>query len=297
MAEKLRLYWLHALTSLHVGAGQGVGFIDLPIIREKVTGWPLVPGSAVKGVRRDHAVDSSAECRLINSAFGRSDEEGQKDNSGSLVFTDARLACLPVRSLLGTFAWITSPLALRRLWRDLDAADLTGDLPAHCTINDERIHVCQKTTSALQSSDDKVYLEDLNFTAQPCPTAQAWGEKISSWIFPGDTNWQRLFIQRFAILSDNHFDFLCETATEINTRIRIDQDRKTVAGGALWYEEALPAESILAGLIWCDRIFPKGAATQEELLQTFCTEELALQIGGKATIGKGRVRCLFTHGG
>ena len=39
-----KMYWLHALTPLHVGAGRGVGFIDLPIMREKVTNWPLVPG-------------------------------------------------------------------------------------------------------------------------------------------------------------------------------------------------------------------------------------------------------------
>ena len=49
-----KIYWLEAITPLHVGTGRGVGLIDLPIIREKVTGWPLVPGSSVKGVIRDY---------------------------------------------------------------------------------------------------------------------------------------------------------------------------------------------------------------------------------------------------
>src|SRR5688572_24809920 len=41
MPDNTRVYWLQALTPLHVGAGRGVGYIDLPIMREKVTQWPL----------------------------------------------------------------------------------------------------------------------------------------------------------------------------------------------------------------------------------------------------------------
>lgn len=35
-----RLILLHALTPLHVGTGQAVGKVDLPIAREKATGFP-----------------------------------------------------------------------------------------------------------------------------------------------------------------------------------------------------------------------------------------------------------------
>lgn len=49
-----RRYWIHTMTPLHVGTGRGVGYIDLPIAREKVTNWPCIPGSAVKGVVADH---------------------------------------------------------------------------------------------------------------------------------------------------------------------------------------------------------------------------------------------------
>jgi CRISPR-associated protein Cmr4 len=60
--------------------------------------------------------------------------------------------------------------------------------------------------------------------------------------------------------------------------------------GALWYEESVPAESILAGVVWCDRVYPKDApVTPEKLLSTYC-KTVSLQIGGKATVGKGRVR-------
>ncbi|MFO1429291.1 MAG: type III-B CRISPR module RAMP protein Cmr4 [Candidatus Competibacteraceae bacterium] len=299
MAKPLRIFWLHALTPLHVGTGQGVGFIDLPVMREKATGWPLVPGSAVKGVRRDAADDGNTDKSLFKAAFGQADPgegESEQDNAGSLVFTDARLVCLPVRSLLGTFAWVTAPLVLQRLRRNLEAAGEAEELPKKFDIGGEQAHIAEKPFSVLGSEDGKVYLEDLDFPTKSCSTAQSWAEKLAEWIFPGDATWQALFIERFVVLPNDSFNFLCGTATEVNARIRIDQQTKTVAGGALWYEESLPAETILAGMVWCDRVLPKDTATPEDLLGTYCSGELKLQIGGKATIGKGRVRCLFSGG-
>jgi CRISPR-associated protein Cmr4 len=101
------------------------------------------------------------------------------------------------------------------------------------------------------------------------------------------------------ILPNEVFDFLTETGTEVVTRTRIDEKTKTVTNGALWNEENLPAESILAGLISCDRVYrkpenPSDATTEETLLQEFTEKTLQLQIGGNATIGRGRIRCLFS---
>ena len=45
-------YWIHAVTPLHVGAGRGLGYIDMPIAREKATNWPYIPGSSIKGVMK-----------------------------------------------------------------------------------------------------------------------------------------------------------------------------------------------------------------------------------------------------
>ena len=50
-----RIFHLHALSALHVGTGQSIGAIDLPIARSRATNLPLVPGSALKGVLRDEA--------------------------------------------------------------------------------------------------------------------------------------------------------------------------------------------------------------------------------------------------
>lgn len=42
-----RIFHLHALSALHVGTGQGIGAVDLPIARSRATNLPLVPGSAL----------------------------------------------------------------------------------------------------------------------------------------------------------------------------------------------------------------------------------------------------------
>ena len=77
----------------------------------------------------------------------------------------------------------------------------------------------------------------------------------------------------------------------MHTRVKIEDATKTVAEGALWTEESLPAESILAGIVQCDRVFgPVGTGiTEVSLLDRFAKEPLTLQIGGKATVGRGRI--------
>src|SRR6266704_3678945 len=112
------LTFVHALSPLHAGTGQGVGVIDLPIAREKATGLPFLPGSSLKGPLRA-SLDNLEQRRAI---FGpETTEINSEDNYASSVqFSDQRLLLLPVRSLAGTFAWVTSPFVLRRLLRDME---------------------------------------------------------------------------------------------------------------------------------------------------------------------------------
>lgn len=296
-----RMYWIHAITPLHIGSGRGVGFIDLPIMREKVTSWPLVPGSAVKGVMREHFIREFTgdkkemdqdKRKLVDAAFGKWGAD--IGNAGSLVLSDARVVCLPVRSLYGTFAFATCPLVLERLKRDLDLT-LHESKPIEKSFEDDEIVV---TTGSKVERDGKVLLEDLDFDIiTDSGETNQWAGLLAQFLFADNPAWQGIFKERFAILSNNCFNFLSKTGTEVNARIKINQDKKIVEGGALWYEEALPSETILAGLVWCDKDYSSKGLKEETIIETFCPErDLNLQIGGKATVGKGRVRCLFTKG-
>lgn len=291
---KTRLYWLHCLSPTHAGIGRGVGYIDLPIDRDAVTNWPIIRGSGFKGVWADHfraTEENRKKDPLLKAAFGLTGAADNEANSGALIPTDARLVCLPVRSFRGTFAWTTSPLCLQTLRRTLTLAGITDLPPVPAIATDGQCHVAG---NALIESG-KVFLEDLDFAGTDNPDAKHWAERIGQWVFGPNDPWKSEFQKRFVVLPDLAFDYLCETGTEVHTRVRIDDNTKTVAKGALWTEESLPAETILMGLIQCDRVFGKNGddITPDGLLDHFAKEPLTLQIGGKATVGRGQVRCVF----
>ena len=282
---KSTLYYLHALSALHVGTGQGAGVIDLPIAREKASHLPYVPGSGLKGVLREELrpEDNAGKPRW-EALFGP--ERIQDDNgfAGALTVNDARLLCLPVRSLEGTFAWATCPFVLARYAREAQWLSLgtpnISDLP-----NDETASV---TTDSVLTHQDKLVLEDLDLATGK--TAVEWAKHFAEAVFASDPDWQTLFKQRFAILPDGVFDFLAETATEVRARIRIDPERRTVAKGALWYEENLPAESILYGVVGAERARHKDInATAEDMLRDIPQGPIRLQLGGKASVGRGQI--------
>jgi len=289
-----RMYWIHALTPLHVGSGRGVSFVDLPIMREKATGWPIIPGSTVKGVWRDHVEQGEMDQALVAAAFGLASDKDD-DHAGSLAISDARIVLFPVRSVYGTFAFASSPLVLSRLARDIRVANGGNPPTVPATVPEGTVLT---TTGSEVVQGQRVFFEDLDFTANADATADGWADYLGRILFGSDGagNFQQMLRQRFVIIPNSSFDYLCEQGTEVNARIRIDDNKKTVAPGALWYEECLPAESVLAGVVWCERVYGVRR-TPEELLSEFCTRPMDVQLGGKATVGKGYVRCLFSGRG
>jgi CRISPR-associated protein Cmr4 len=277
---KSKLLLIQAISPLHAGTGQGVGVIDLPIAREKATGIPFLPGSTLKGVFRDACTDDTKRTNI----FGP-DTNNAELHAGAVTFTDARLLLLPVRSLKGVFAWVTSPLLLRRLKRDAqDAAPLSFKVPAPaentCCVT-EPCGLNMKVDSA-----QKVILEDLSLNPDFTQTADvsAWAGWLGQKLFPGDDAAQDDLKSRLCIVSDDTLAFLLETATEINARIAIDDDKKTVKKGQLWYEEALPSETVLVSLVVAATV----KSNPTEVFET--VDDIAkktMQFGGKATVGRG----------
>lgn len=286
-----RMLFLHALSPLHAGTGQGAGAIDLPVAREKATGLPYLPGSSLKGVLRDACKDGETRKKI----FGP-DKDGAHEHAGSVQFSDQRLLLLPVRSLRGTFAWVTSPYILRRCLRDAEniiGLDKTPEIPLPDSPDSiDRSHVTDDEC-AITLDDHRVIFEDLDFTAVPDENVRAWAEWVGKRIFPDDTDWQKMLAARFCVVHDDVMGFLLETATEVFARIRLREDAKTVDKNALWYEEALPAETILSGLVFATPV-KAGPAVVFEILEGLMKKPL--QLGGKATVGRGLCRLQMTGG-
>lgn len=274
------LTFVHALSPLHAGTGQGIGVIDLPIAREKATNLPYLPGSSLKGTLRDECGDEGLRDRI----FGPKVVDDQNSYASSANFTDQRLLCLPVRSLAGTFAWVTSPFILGRLRRDAADAGVEG-LPASMPAPSD-IGVCKTAPRAeIHLSGGGIVIEDLDLTAEGSEEAAAWAGWVAGQVFPGDAEWQEFFLRRLCVVHDDVMSFLSETATEVTARNKLAEGSKTVEKGGLWYEEALPAETILSGLL----VAVKVKATDEQEVFSLVSGLVGapLQLGGGATIGRG----------
>ncbi len=87
------VYLMKVLTPLHVGAGTGVGYIDLPIYREAHTDFPGIPASAVKGPLRTirimevvNSIDENIANKLFDSLDLEEEEKKkyQQDKNGEI---------------------------------------------------------------------------------------------------------------------------------------------------------------------------------------------------------------------
>jgi len=285
-----KILYTHALSPLHAGTGQGIGVIDLPIAREKATGLPFLPGSSVKGSLRDVCPEN-----LRVSLFGPDKKNGDL-HAGSVQFSDQRLLLLPVRSLSGTFAWVTSPYILSRFVRDARDANANSLAKAvHTPASNTTTQECFVIEGSKLELGGKVYLEDLDLAVNSDKVkAREWANVFAGEIFTGD--WQGFFKERFCIVPDDVLNFLLDTATEITARISIDENTKTAEEGQLWYEEALPCETVLFGMVLAVRIGKVNLSPDDAL--KYIKDDLIktpIQFGGKATVGRGLCRLILSN--
>lgn len=297
---KNMLFSIRALSSVHCGVGQGSSDIDLPTARHAVSGHPLIPGSSLKGVLKDEFLNGmyykEQYLGKVRALFG-GDPTDSESYASAISVGDANLVALPTRSNFGTFAYLASTYTLQ-MFKDLCVRVGKKDCPAIPTfgqVDPQNGHykVALTTGSVLCAPGTKnVYLEelDLNEDASLKATCDAWADMLSKHFF-ADEEGQTLFKKRFAIVDDNALNFLTETALPVDAHIAIDDKTGCVKEGALWYEETMAPETLLAGVISVDRSFDTRQAALADDLAALISEQKSLycQIGGKATTGKGFV--------
>lgn len=287
-----RLTLIHAMSPVHAGTGQSVGAIDLPIARERPTGIPLIPGSSIKGALRAR---SAATDPLTKDVFGPETAQAS-EHAGAVQFSDAQLLLLPVRSVRGTFAWVTSRFLLQRFARNAREAGFEFEaLPAQP--DDDACVVASDTLTVQVGQQRKVVFEDLDFTVEDGQKKQLqdMADKLGQALFPDGTGdakeWRDTLRDRICLIHDDVMSLLLETATEVNAHIRLDNEKKTVAQGALWYQESLPAESVLAGLVVAADVKPVNGRVKRDggelLKHVVGLTKGIVQLGGKATVGQG----------
>lgn len=283
------LLFIHALTGLHPGSGTALGHVDLPVARERHTGWPLIPASTLKGVLRDACRPKAKEGPDYDrwcAVFGPETKEADL-HAGAISLTDARILAFPVRSLKGVFAWVTCPAVLSRLSRDLGLTKealpwQAGDSPDV----DEGAAVCAGGSPLLIDGDGLV-LEEFDFKR-----SDAAINTIAEWIGTNavaDTATQTRMKTHLVIIADDAFGHFVQHATEVTARIGLEYETKTVRDGALFYEEFLPAETLFYSLVFAEASRRKSPSMTAKETCDYLIKRTpgCLQIGADETIGKG----------
>ena len=276
------LIGLYAETPIHAGTGKSVGVIDLPIMREAHTGWPCVYGSAMKGALRAHAVrEGNAH---VTEIFGP-DRLNAADHAGSLLVGDARLLLLPIRSLTSHFKWVACPALLRRA--AADARRMGCPLPELA----EPPRLTEAQAAMPRSGDQPLYLEEFRFE----PTTVELGDTVKalSAFMSGDAEFTERLQEQLVLVSDDMFAHLAQYGTPVTPHIAIDNRTKTVTNGALWYEEVLPADTVLYLPLAAQPSRGKSGmdagAVMQATLDMFGSKPW-LQVGGNETVGMGWCR-------
>jgi CRISPR-associated protein Cmr4 len=306
MNRKNAILGLLAQTSLHAGTGQHTGAIDLPIQREGHNGWPCVFGSAVKGALRTHAEQIKAEqikaqgidlaapnayrdhvqdAPDIAAVYGPPTNRAS-DHAGALIVADARLLAFPVRSLTSHFKWVTCPDALERLRRDADWLGLdlgTFDIP---TVEDEADTSRCLVPEAAAAGD--LFLEEYRFDAQAADLTDIITALAGLMRRDGAAE---ALARQLVVVGNDSFAHLVQHATPVNAHIAIDSRTKTVTGGALWYEETLPPETLLYSCLSATAARTGQAELGAErvlgLVLGLFSQRPWVQLGGNETVGMG----------
>lgn len=335
MYKASKAFFLQAISPVHAGSGNDLGVIDLPIQREKHTAFPKIESSSLKGCIReafenqdDTAIDDllikggnaggttislqdfgngldtltrvrANYAHTIQLLFGYDDDsatpevrrefEGNSEFSGCLAFTDARLLLFPVKSMRGVFAWITCPMVLKRLAADMEMISTPLQLQTVAVTEGSAI----TGNETLLDVSGNVILEEFAFSLSKNQQVFDQLKKIPALADK---------LNRVVILSDDDFTDFVKNSTEVITRIKIDNETGTVATGALFNEEYLPAESLLYFMTFASQVFRKkegkgifaGAAKEWDTAMDIFSKGMprVLQIGGNATIGKGLVQVI-----
>lgn len=308
-----RILYLFTRTPLHVGAGSSVGAIDQPIIRERHTGFPIIPATSLKGAFADEWLDrvkvkrkkddgSEEEVEVIQRSvdgkwlFGETDANNAA--AGALQFSEARLLAFPIRSAKGSFAWITCPLVLQRAVRDGVFPSIKPDsksepqyLPTKEPADDEAVW-----TGNTLDLGGSVVLEEYTFkrakdgqadVAMPTQLAGTLAQKLNA-----DPVWSEVK-DRLVILSNGMMSFFAQNACEVAQHVRIDDETGAAAGGALFNQENVPSESLFYSVLHAfagrgDKFKDKKP---EEALTRFSEKLKAanhvFQFGGDASTGLG----------
>jgi CRISPR-associated protein Cmr4 len=306
-------YLLKVLTPLHIGAGQGLGHVDLPIVREAHTNFPYIPGTSLKGALRNLEINQVARARgekpsqveekltdkdkfdpedidilRLAKIFGAAGEVAERDKealekvkevgAGKVLFSDAFIVLFPVKSAKGVFSLTTCPYVINRFFELLGIDQRVKDIPEGKV---KVLNINGHKNLIKDNNEYKLLLEEFAFEAEESEELKKFVELVGA--FVGEENKRRI-----VCVNDTDFMDFVSNYTEVRTHIKINLDTGTVDRGALWTEEYVPAESVFAfSLVFLEEINEEINHSREKISYS---PPSTFHLGGDITTGKGFVK-------
>ncbi len=264
-----KLMTIFTRTPLHVGCGASVGAVDAPIIRERHTHFPVIPGSSIKGVLSDLWVEDFQRTDEGKIYFGEDNNKAEA-KAGKLAFGEAKLLAFPVRSAKGCFAFVTSPLCLERFKRDYKLDLSIPELKQGQT--------CLAGSDVVFAEQKAVILEEYRF--ENCNEFPAeWAKILTTLADDAVLNGGK---NRFVLINDEDMKFFAENACQISQYVSINSQTGTAEEHKLFNQEEVPSETLFyASITELDK-----SVNYEGFINKF--KEISLiQFGGKGTTGIG----------
>ena len=257
---KTAMLGLLAETSIHPGAGRGMGVVDLPVAREAATEYPVLVGSSLKG-----ALKHKAETIKLDDVNGRF---GKQDRAGDLLVSDGRLLLLPVRSLTGSYRWTTCPHLIERYHRDIARAGLG---PTSKALKDV------ERGTVLAAGGGNLCLEERQFSIVGEPESDLVNA-VKPLLLHRET--QKRLSDQVAVLHDDDFAWFVRFGLTIQARNVLEDGTKKSKN--LWYEETLPTDTVMYALV-----MGRSDDALSALDSLFSEDDPYLQAGGNETVGQG----------
>ena len=291
MFKKALPFFIHVITPLHAGTGQELGIVDLPIQRERHTGFPKIEASGLKGSIREVFEElltvKNGKYALINGktveervkklkekfpkieevwTVKRNEEEIEKIkyNEGiDLTFgPEAEISHAGALGFTDARILLFPVKSMKGVFAYITCPQVLKRFEEEITIaggkielNGQKINISGIPKNSFPKDTSQVLVSSKvileEYTFELNPNEDL--KQFANWLVQ-KTGIEEI-PQKIVVLSNDDFKDFVHLSTEVITRIKINNATGTVETGALFTEEFLPTETLLYSLALASPIF------------------------------------------
>ncbi|MEM4455608.1 MAG: type III-B CRISPR module RAMP protein Cmr4 [Thermofilaceae archaeon] len=270
------LVLIEAVTHVHAGVGRAGGVVDLPVQRDEY-GYPCIYASSLKGALKTALLwalvkeknDLTLARRAAEALLGP-EPEPEESFESSVAVLDARLVAMPVRSLRGVYAYVTSPVLLSSFLEYSRLHSAKGNLLKDVESLSKEAEGVDKGSESLLNDVESLLREAKEVDRGSCLCVGSKDQLVVSelngeselhnkiilleelWLDPkptqnGSALSKALGLDKpLLVLHDDEARHAIDRGLLRLTRVRLRRDTKTVEEGGLWSEEYVPAKTRFA---------------------------------------------------